>query len=71
VENLVSIELSYINTKHPDFTEAGAIHKKLTDTMEHDMRKISVKPDRGDGKAQYPAVHAAEERVSRMFVRLG
>ncbi len=30
VENLVEIELAYINTKHPDFHEAGLIHKALT-----------------------------------------
>ncbi|CAF0777886.1 unnamed protein product [Didymodactylos carnosus] len=30
VENLVAIELAYINTKHPDFYEAGLIHKALT-----------------------------------------
>lgn len=30
VENLVGIELAYINTKHPDFQEAGLIHKALT-----------------------------------------
>ena len=30
VENLVQIELAYINTKHPDFTEASLIQKALT-----------------------------------------
>jgi dynamin 1-like protein len=30
IENLVGIELAYINTKHPDFHEAGIIHKALT-----------------------------------------
>ncbi|CAF0911454.1 unnamed protein product [Brachionus calyciflorus] len=30
VENLVHIELAYINTKHPDFTEANLIQKALT-----------------------------------------
>jgi hypothetical protein len=30
VENLVEIELAYINTKHPDFHEAALIHKALT-----------------------------------------
>jgi hypothetical protein len=30
VENLVEVELAYINTKHPDFHEAGLIHKALT-----------------------------------------
>ncbi len=29
VENLVQIELAYINTKHPDFTEANLIQKAL------------------------------------------
>ena len=31
VENLVSIELAYINTKHPDFIEAQIVHKALTE----------------------------------------
>ncbi len=30
VENLVGIELAYINTKHPDFHEANLIHRALT-----------------------------------------
>lgn len=30
VENLVHIELAYINTKHPDFYEANLIQKALT-----------------------------------------
>ena len=30
VENLVAIELAYINTKHPDFHEARFIHRALT-----------------------------------------
>jgi hypothetical protein len=29
VVNLVQIELAYINTKHPDFTEASIIQKSL------------------------------------------
>ncbi|UJR08254.1 hypothetical protein I4U23_012527 [Adineta vaga] len=31
VENLVGIELAYVNTKHPDFHEAGLIHRALTE----------------------------------------
>ncbi|KAK7476319.1 hypothetical protein BaRGS_00032437 [Batillaria attramentaria] len=31
VENLVAIELAYINTKHPDFTEAYLVHRSITD----------------------------------------
>ena len=30
VENLVQIELSYINTKHPDFHEVNLIQRALT-----------------------------------------
>lgn len=30
VENLVQIELAYINTKHPDFHEVNLIQKALT-----------------------------------------
>jgi dynamin 1-like protein len=30
VENLVQIELAYINTKHPDFSEATLIQRALT-----------------------------------------
>jgi dynamin 1-like protein len=29
VENLVGIELAYINTKHPDFHEAGALQCRI------------------------------------------
>ena len=38
VENLVAIELSYINTKHPDFTEAHLIHRSMTDSSEEFKR---------------------------------
>lgn len=38
VENLVSIELAYINTKHPDFAEAHSVHKTaVEDTQERRM----------------------------------
>ncbi|CAF0915225.1 unnamed protein product [Adineta ricciae] len=42
VENLVGIELAYINTKHPDFHEAGIIHKALTG---EDTTLNASKPD--------------------------
>ena len=41
VENLVQIELSYINTKHPDFHEANLIQRALT-SGEWDLQ--AVKP---------------------------
>ncbi|KAL8566373.1 Dynamin-1-like protein [Nucella lapillus] len=31
VENLVAIELAYINTKHPDFSEANMAHRTFTE----------------------------------------
>jgi len=45
VENLVGIELAYINTKHPDFHEAGFIHRALTggDKTKHDNRVCLMK----------------------------
>ena len=42
VENLVSIELAYINTKHPDFTEAGLVHRALTDGLREDMHRMKL-----------------------------
>ncbi len=38
VENLVGIELAYINTKHPDFTEAGLVHRALTDGLRDNLK---------------------------------
>lgn len=40
VENLVGIELAYINTKHPDFHEAGLIHRALTNGDTRDQRVV-------------------------------
>ena len=34
VENIVGIELAYINTKHPDFHEAQMVHKAVTNDQE-------------------------------------
>jgi hypothetical protein len=44
VENLVAIELSYINTKHPDFEEARLIYRGLADDGfdNSDLRKVSM-----------------------------
>lgn len=40
VENLVAIELAYINTKHPDFTEAHLVHKIMTEVTAEGPREI-------------------------------
>merc|ERR1719334_2820806 len=33
VENLVAVELAYINTKHPDFTEASTVQRYMLETL--------------------------------------
>ncbi|XP_064632895.1 dynamin-1-like protein [Lineus longissimus] len=43
VENLVCIELAYINTKHPDFTEASLVHRTLTENLAADAERRSSK----------------------------
>jgi len=44
VENLVAIELAYVNTRHPDFEEARLIYRGLTDDSFDggDLRKVSA-----------------------------
>ena len=44
MENLVAIELAYVNTRHPDFDEARLIYRGLTDdTVDgSDLRKVTV-----------------------------
>ncbi|CAG5120078.1 unnamed protein product [Candidula unifasciata] len=43
VENLVQIELAYINTKHPDFSEAHLVHRAMTgNPIEGDLHRASV-----------------------------
>ncbi|CAI9737438.1 dynamin-1-like protein isoform X2 [Octopus vulgaris] len=45
VENLVAVELAYINTKHPDFTEANLVHKTaVEDTQDRRLVKDSGTP---------------------------
>ena len=31
MSNLLAIELAYVNTKHPDFSEAALIHRTVTE----------------------------------------
>ena len=44
MENLVAIELAYVNTRHPDFDEARLIYRGLTDdgVDSSDLRKVSA-----------------------------
>ncbi|XP_023931840.1 dynamin-1-like protein isoform X3 [Lingula anatina] len=41
VENIVAIELAYINTKHPDFAEASLMHRTLVENNVGDLSKDS------------------------------
>ncbi|KAK7101692.1 dynamin-1-like protein isoform X2 [Littorina saxatilis] len=41
VENLVAIELAYINTKHPDFAEAYTIHRSIADMSAGDSQRTA------------------------------
>ncbi len=52
----MAIELSYINTKHPDFTEAHLVHRAMTDGLPQDMRNINLQTAKG--------IVVQEERVS-------
>ena len=40
VENLVAIELAYINTKHPDFHKDAALVSSLLKSVEEDDRQL-------------------------------
>ena len=52
----MAIELSYINTKHPDFTEANILHRTLMgdnpETVASDVKRISVR----DGRQAPPPI---------------
>ena len=45
----MAIELAYINTKHPDFTEATLIHKSMTETMETELKKMQQRNPPNEG----------------------
>lgn len=37
VQNLVSIELAYVNTRHPDFTEGSYIHNMMMEPTKSEL----------------------------------
>lgn len=67
VENLVGIELAYVNTKHPDFTEASLIHRTFTESLDGDFRKQN-NPISGAGATKppisKPIIQAPDSNVS-------
>lgn len=46
VENIVAIELAYINTKHPDFHKEAALVSSFLKTVEDDDRQVRPLPKR-------------------------
>jgi hypothetical protein len=64
VENLVGIELAYINTKHPDFHEAGVIHKALTGGDYIATTNPNPNPNQIQTRPQRDASRGKENRVS-------
>ncbi|XP_046405452.1 dynamin-1-like protein isoform X2 [Ischnura elegans] len=69
VENLVAIELAYINTKHPDFYKEAALVSSLMKTAPEDERTLRIVNNRvvsassptfahdGDGEKHTPKNH--------------
>ena len=55
------IELAYVNTKHPDFTEASLVHRALTETLDNEVKKLNIRENMA---RQGTSVPAAEEVVS-------
>lgn len=39
---MVAVELAYINTKHPDFTEAHLVHRSLTEGGSGEPRQLTT-----------------------------
>lgn len=75
VENLVGIELAYINTKHPDFHEAGVIHKALTGgdyVAANSSNQVPVKLQRDAPRGKENRVRRIERNIPELeFVLIG
>ncbi|XP_067951754.1 dynamin-1-like protein isoform X2 [Watersipora subatra] len=46
VSNLMAIELAYVNTKHPDFSEAALIHRSMTEQQLDGIATMQVSRQR-------------------------
>ena len=51
---MICIELAYVNTKHPDFSEATLVHKVLTDGsgVDADMKKLNLRQQQQQAAVQ-------------------
>ena len=71
VENLVQIELAYINTKHPDFHEASLIQRALNsgdlsgnEKISNSVNTSSVSQAHGRGAGEVTSVNAASNATA-------
>ncbi|XP_035676394.1 dynamin-1-like protein isoform X11 [Branchiostoma floridae] len=69
VENLVGIELSYINTKHPDFADASLISALIS--SQEELRKQQRNRSVGPGDHGFHSVQAAENKPAKQEVAVG
>ncbi|XP_066997209.1 dynamin-1-like protein [Anabrus simplex] len=60
VENLVAIELAYINTKHPDFHKDAAVVSSLLKAVEDDERQIRPPNKRNIVAINSPSIIAGD-----------
>ncbi|RWS22804.1 Dynamin-1-like protein [Leptotrombidium deliense] len=67
VENLVAIELSYINTKHPDFHDAQLVGTLLKNT-EDDIQQKAMQKQIRDKQKQQNAVNSLTNQMNAVEV---
>ncbi len=61
VENIVAIELAYINTKHPDFHKEAVLAGSLMGTQAEDKSGVARRLLGGDSRA--PSSAASNNRI--------
>ncbi|PAA71346.1 hypothetical protein BOX15_Mlig022330g1 [Macrostomum lignano] len=72
VQNLVAVELAYINTRHPDFTEAANLHKSISESLllDHGPGKDGLVQQQQQQQQQTP-VHSVGSSASLAGVANG
>lgn len=65
VENLVAIELAYINTKHPDFQSNASLVSSLLGEEEK-TRNIPVRRSHGNAPSTYEQEMREQSKVRRL-----
>ncbi|XP_078595347.1 dynamin-1-like protein isoform X19 [Branchiostoma floridae x Branchiostoma japonicum] len=69
VENIVQIELAYVNTKHPDFADASLVSALVNSKEE--LRKQQRNRSVGPGDHGFHSVQAAENKPAKQEVAVG